>query len=271
MQNKFGKKCHNMDFISINILDIIDILLVALIMFNLYKLIRGTSAIFIFLGILVIYIVWVVVKALNMELLNMILGQVIGVGGIALVILFQQEIRRFLLMLGSRHFSKNNIFIRRFFSSTKKVKDARQEWIDQLVMACDNLSMSKTGALIVLARNDSVDSFTATGQLLDAKISRELLENIFFKNSPLHDGAVLIAGDRLVAARCVLPSTERTDIPSYLGTRHRAAIGTSEICDALIIVVSEETGAISLVERGDIARNIAAADLRLKLEDKIVK
>jgi DNA integrity scanning protein DisA with diadenylate cyclase activity len=111
----------------------------------------------------------------------------------------------------------------------------------------------------------------ATGQLIEARISSDLLKNIFFKNSPLHDGAVLIAADRLVAARCVLPSTERTDIPSYLGTRHRAAIGTSEICDALIIVVSEETGAISLVERGDIARNLSAADLKLKLVDKLVK
>jgi uncharacterized protein (TIGR00159 family) len=159
----------------------------------------------------------------------------------------------------------------RFISGNKNVADLRREWIDQLVDACDNLSMSKTGALIVIARNDSVSSFMATGQLIEARISSDLLKNIFFKNSPLHDGAVLIAADRLVAARCVLPSTERTDIPSYLGTRHRAAIGTSEICDALIIVVSEETGAISLVERGDIARNLSAADLKLKLVDKLVK
>jgi uncharacterized protein (TIGR00159 family) len=206
-----------------------------------------------------------------MELLNMILGQVIGVGGIALVILFQQEIRRFLLMLGSRHLGKRNMLLGRFISGNKNVADLRREWIDQLVDACDNLSMSKTGALIVIARNDSVSSFMATGQLIEARISSDLLKNIFFKNSPLHDGAVLIAADRLVAARCVLPSTERTDIPSYLGTRHRAAIGTSEICDALIIVVSEETGAISLVERGDIARNLSAADLKLKLVDKLVK
>lgn len=260
-----------MDFIHINIIDIVDIFLVAMLMFQLYRLIRGTSAIGIFAGILIVYLLWIVIRALGMELLSLILGQVIGVGVIALIIVFQPEIRRFLLLLGNKYAGQRGSFIKHLLSSERTDIDERKRWIQELATACGHMSMTKTGVLIVIGRNNDVQSLETGGQKIDAIISADLLENIFFKNSPLHDGAVVIYGDRLAAARCLLPTSERADIPSYLGTRHRAAIGASELTDSIVIVVSEETGTISMVENGDIVRGLSEGDLRLKLSDKLVK
>lgn len=246
---------------QITILDIIDIVLVATIFFQLYRLIRGTAAFSIFLGIFFIYLTWLIVKALNMELITALLGQVIGVGVIALIIVFQQEVRRFLLVLGNRYISSNKFSFGRFFSSVSDEQDA-PGLAEEIVRACESMSSKKTGALIVIGRKSSLDLFSEGGEILKSKVSAELLETIFFKNTPLHDGAVLIEGGVILAARCPLPITDQVSIPNHFGMRHRAAIGMSEHSDAIVVVVSEETGHITVVISGEIRENITPNELR---------
>ena len=252
-------------FLDITLVDIIDIFVVALIMFQVYRLTRGTNALRIVVGILIIYLLWIVTRVLNMELLSMILGQIIGVGVIALIIVFQQEIRRFLILLGTQYTNRRVSFMARLFRPRgRKVKVVGQEWIDTVVGACADMAKTKTGALIVIARKVNLLPFIEQGERIDALISASLIENIFFKNSPLHDGAMVIADDRIAAARCVLPSTER-EVPMEFGMRHRAALGASEITDALVIVVSEERGTISIARKGHISRDISPAHLQVLL------
>ena len=219
-------------------------------MFQLYRLIRGTAAFSIFIGIFFIFLFWLVVKALNMELITALLGQIIGVGVIALIIVFQQELRRFLLVIGNRYISSRRFSLGRFFFPGKEEQGSTRE-AEEIVRACESMASKKTGALIVIGRKSSLDMFSEGGEILKAKISAELLETIFFKNTPLHDGAVLIEGDIILAARCPLPITDQVTLPPHFGMRHRAAVGMSEHSDALIIVVSEESGFISLLRRGD--------------------
>ena len=252
-------------FLDITLVDIIDIFVVALIMFQVYRLTRGTNALRIVVGILIIYLLWIVTRVLNMELLSMILGQIIGVGVIALIIVFQQEIRRFLILLGTQYTNRRVSFMARLFRPRgRKVKGVGQEWIDTVVGACADMAKTKTGALIVIARKVNLLPFIEQGERIDALISASLIKNIFFKNSPLHDGAMVIADDRIAAARCVLPSTER-EVPMEFGMRHRAALGASEITDALVIVVSEERGTISIARKGHISRDISPAHLQVLL------
>ena len=252
-------------FLDITLVDIIDIVVVALIMFQVYRLTRGTNALRIVVGILIIYLLWIVTRVLNMELLSMILGQIIGVGVIALIIVFQQEIRRFLILLGTQYTNRRVSFMARLFRPRgRKVKVVGQEWIDTVVGACADMAKTKTGALIVIARKVNLLPFIEQGERIDALISASLIKNIFFKNSPLHDGAMVIADDRIAAARCVLPSTER-EVPMEFGMRHRAALGASEITDALVIVVSEERGTISIARKGHISRDISPAHLQVLL------
>lgn len=252
-------------FLDITLVDIIDIFVVALIMFQVYRLTRGTNALRIVVGILIIYLLWIVTRVLNMELLSMILGQIIGVGVIALIIVFQQEIRRFLILLGTQYTNRRVSFMARLFRPRgRKVKVVGQEWIDTVVGACADMAKTKTGALIVIARKVNLLPFIEQGERIDALISASLIKNIFFKNSPLHDGAMVIADDRIAAARCVLPSTER-EVPMEFGMRHRAALGASEITDALVIVVSEERGTISIARKGHISRDISLAHLQVLL------
>lgn len=252
-------------FLDITLVDIIDIFVVALIMFQVYRLTRGTNALRIVVGILIIYLLWIVTRVLNMELLSMILGQIIGVGVIALIIVFQQEIRRFLILLGTQYTNRRVSFMARLFRPRgRKVKVVGQEWIDTVVGACADMAKTKTGALIVIARKENLLPFIEQGERIDALISASLIKNIFFKNSPLHDGAMVIADDRIAAARCVLPSTER-EVPMEFGMRHRAALGASEITDALVIVVSEERGTISIARKGHISRDISPAHLQVLL------
>ena len=252
-------------FLDITLVDIIDIFVVALIMFQVYRLTRGTNALRIVVGILIIYLLWIVTRVLNMELLSMILGQIIGVGVIALIIVFQQEIRRFLILLGTQYTNRRVSFMARLFRPRgRKVKVVGQEWIDTVVGACADMAKTKTGALIVIARKVNLLPFIEQGERIDALISASLIKNIFFKNSPLHDGAMVIADDRIAAARCVLPSTER-EVPMEFGMRHRAALGASEITDALVIVVSEERGPISIARKGHISRDISPAHLQVLL------
>jgi diadenylate cyclase len=253
-------KSENMPF-HITTLDIIDIVLVAFIMFQIYRLIRGTAAFSIFIGIFLIYLFWLIVRALNMELITALLGQVIGVGVIALIIVFQQEVRRFLLVIGNRYMTRNRISIGRLFFSAKEEKINSRK-AEEIVRACESMSLKKTGALIVIGRKSSLDIFTEGGEILKARISAELLETIFFKNTPLHDGAVLIEGDLIIAARCPLPITDQTALPPNFGMRHRAAVGMSEHSDAMVVVVSEETGFITVVDTGEIRENITPNELR---------
>lgn len=248
-------------FIHIRILDFIDILLVAFLLYQLYSIIKGTAAINIFIGIFSVYLLWLIVKALNMQLLGSILGQVIGVGVIALIIVFQQEIRRFLLILGSRYFSKERFSIENWFGFYSRKKAPRIK-INSIVLACKHMSASKTGALITIKKNTGLRMYAESGDILDAETSSRLLESIFFKNSPLHDGAVIIEGKTIVAARCVLPSTNRMDVPAHYGMRHRAALGITEETDALAIIVSEETGRISLADSGEFLYNLNPDELK---------
>lgn len=244
-----------MGFVPFTFIDFIDIILVAAIMFWIYRATRGTNAPYIISGIIMIYLMWVVVRTLNMELLSNILGQFVSVGVIALIIVFQPEIRRFLQMIGMRQ--KRFNFIARIFNRNDNTSVTI---IAPIVQACREMSAHKTGALIVIGRQSDLRLITEGGIAIDAKISTPLLENIFFKNAPLHDGAVVIEGDRIVAAKCILPVTQ-SDVPKSYGTRHRAAIGMSEISDAIILVVSEETGGISIAHGGTIHRDIAPDQL----------
>ena len=249
-----------MGFVPFTFIDLIDIILVAAIMYWIYRTTKGTNAPYIITGITVIYLLWVVVKTLNMELLSSILGQFISVGVIALIIVFQPELRRFLQMIGMRQKGFN--FITRIFSAGSNVPATNAA---PIVCACTEMAKTMTGALIVIGQQSDLRLITEGGIAVDARISTPLLKNLFFKNSPLHDGAVVIEGDRIVAAKCILPVTQSA-VPKAYGTRHRAAIGMSEISDAIILVVSEETGGISIAHAGELRRDIAPEKLQQTLQ-----
>ncbi|MDR1405809.1 MAG: diadenylate cyclase CdaA [Prevotellaceae bacterium] len=258
-----------LDFIHFNLSDILDIVAVAFLLYQVYKIIRGTAAINIFTGILLLYFLWFIVRALNMQLLSTILGQVLGVGIIALIIVFQQEIRRFLLHLGSRFNNQRYAWLQRLFKQRMHAAAIELD-IDSITHACQRMSESRTGALMVIERHSVTKIYAETGDIIDARISSRLLQNLFFKNAPLHDGAVIISRNRIYAARCTLPISEQVYIPAQYGMRHRAAVGLSERTDAIVIVVSEETGVISIVENAVINRmDGGAGELRKKLEEML--
>ena len=240
-------------FFEFGLKDFIDILLVALMLYYIYRLMRDSRSLNVFIGILVFVVVWIFVSGvLEMRLLGTILDKLVSVGVIALIVLFQEDIRKMLYNLGAHQ------RVRRLanFFTTKKNREKKKTDIMQdilpIVMACMNMGRSKVGALIVFERSMPLDDVVSTGDRIDASINQRLIENIFFKNSPLHDGAMIIVGDHIAAARCQLPMTNRTDIPAHYGMRHRAAIGLSEDTDADILVVSEETGNVSFVRGGEI-------------------
>lgn len=247
-------------FIQIRLLDILDVLLVAILFYQLYILIRGTGAMNIFLGILSIYIIWWLVRIFEMELLTAILGQFISVGVLALIIVFQPEIRKFLLVIGKR--SIINKGSRDLFKGIWAAEQEDDLNIPPIVNAMEGFSEQKTGALIVITRKNELESFLETGQKMDAQISEQLLGSIFYRNSPLHDGAVIITNNRIKAARCVLPVSEIKRFPASLGLRHRAALGVTEQSDAIALVVSEQTGKISWCMAGEIRRNIKPLQLK---------
>lgn len=254
-------------FISIRILDVIDILLVAFLFYQIYMLIRGTVAINIFVAIFSIYLFWLLVKALNMQLVSSILGQVIGVGAIALIIVFQQEIRRFLLLIGTRYLT-HKWTLNNLLSIGTKVKSVVN--VKALQKGCTNMSKTKTGALIVIARKSGLQIYAETGDIINANTSNRLLESIFFKNSPLHDGAVIIQNEKILAARCILPISESMSLAPHLGMRHRAALGMAEENDSLVIIVSEETGKISVAENGQLKNDIGLEGLKKILENEFI-
>lgn len=257
-------------FIQVRILDIIDILLVAIIMYQLYKLVRGTVALNILIGILFIYIFWEIVKMLKMELLSSILGQVIGVGVIALIIVFQQEIRRFLLIIGTRYIERNRIKLENIFNVKLAPKPPLR--IKSIIKGVMDMADTMTGAIIIIKRKSNLNMYSQAGDILDANTSSRLLVSIFNKQSPMHDGAVIIENEKIHAARVVLPVNDNPNLPPEYGLRHRAAISITELTDAFVIVVSEETGHISIAENGKMIHNISQKDLleRLKSEFKSV-
>lgn len=252
-------------FITIRFLDILDIILVAILLYQIYRLIKGTVAFNIVIGMFSLYLLWLVVRALNMELLGSIMGQFIGVGVIALIVVFHPEIRKFLLFIGTNYTINKVLSLDKLFGTTKnKVIDHQQ--IDAIVDACVSMAKTKTGALIVIAGNSELKDQIITGEKLNAKISSSLIRTIFFKNTPLHDGAVIITGNKISAAGCILPVTQK-DLDKALGLRHRAAVGITEITDAICLIVSEERGSISFAKGGEIKRRISKEVLTTLLEE----
>jgi len=245
-------------FFDFTIKDFIDILLVAVLLYYSYKVMKSSGSINIFIGIMVFVLIWLVVtQVLDMRLLGSIMDKLVSVGVLAIIVIFQDEIRRFLLNLGSHHGA--GAFMK-FIMRNKKSKPMHED-IMPIVMACISMSKGKVGALIVMERDFPLDDIIRTGDEIDANINQRLIENIFFKNSPLHDGAMIIRKKRILAAGCILPVSHNLDIPKELGLRHRAALGMSQASDALCIIVSEETGGISVAHRGEFHLQLNAEQL----------
>lgn len=252
--------------ISFGIKDIIDILLVGALLYYIYRTMKESGALNIFVGVFAFIIAWVIVdKLLDMKLLGTIMDRIIDSGIFILIIIFQDQIKRFLTELGSR----------RGWKSISKLwhvgqdKDVRKKWVMPIVYACMSLSKSKTGALIVIRQKMPLDDYERSGDMIRAEVNNRLLENIFFKNSPLHDGAVIIDNGKIMAAGCILPVSHDSTLPKYLGLRHRSALGISQATDAIAVVVSEETGNISYAHRGEMHLKLSSTDLEHALSDLI--
>ena len=243
---------------TLGVMDIVDILVVAFIIYKVMLLIRSTSTARVARSILLLLVMTWLTDVVHMYALNWILTKIIEVGVIALVIVFQPELRRVLERFGGK-----NILLS--FTDSSANRSAEASAIEATVQACEIMARERVGVLLVFERQTSLDEYFKTGTLIDAKVTDQLLRNLFFKNSPLHDGAALIEGDRIVAAKCILPVTQ-SDVPKSFGTRHRAAIGMSEISDAIIVVVSEETGDISIAQGGEIRLNIDPVRLQQTLQ-----
>jgi uncharacterized protein (TIGR00159 family) len=249
-------------FLEVSWVDLIDIGLVSILLYQIYKLIRGSIAVNIFLGILALYLVYLIVRAAQMELLSTILGQFMGVGVLAMIILFQPEIRKFLLVIGRSTEFRENIF--------KTIAHWRQQYhddfdISQVIEAAKMLKASKTGALIVFSRDTELKFYAETGDPLDSQVNKRLIISIFNKHSPLHDGAIIIYKGRIKAARCVLPVSENDHLPPAFGLRHRAAVGMSENTDTLVMAISEETGRLILARNGKYLRGLKLRQVENKI------
>ncbi|MBO4282978.1 MAG: diadenylate cyclase CdaA [Bacteroidales bacterium] len=243
-------------FLPFGLADILDIFFVGLLLYFLFRWLKGTSAVNIFFGILFFYILWKLVVLFHMDMLSEILGQFLGVGVIALIVIFQPEIRNFFLFIGKNNFLKNIML------QKEEGGNYSEQEINEIVLSCQNMAASRTGALFVLTRENPLDDIVKTGEPIHARISRELIETIFFKNTPLHDGALIIRNREMVAARCILPVSQKGNIPSYLGLRHRASIGVTENTDCITIIVSEQTGHISYCTNGIIHEHITPQALK---------
>jgi diadenylate cyclase len=251
-------------FVEITWIDLLDITLVSLLIFQVYKILRGSVAVRILLGILFISVIYVVVNAFNLKLLSMILGQFFGVGVVATLILFQQEIRKFLLLLGRSQMFGNEGFT--FSLPWKKTANIIKIDVNAVVEATRTMGASNTGALMVFSRSSELKFYAESGDKIDGILSKRLIISIFNKYCPLHDGAVIVSvNGRIKAARCILPVSENDEIPASMGLRHRAALGLTEITDAIVVVVSEETGQIALMKNGIAFTNLSPQELRNKL------
>ena len=256
-----------MDFLNLRILDIVDIVFVAILLFYLYKLVKGTVAVNIFIGIVIIYLIWKLTQLLQMELLSNVLGEFIGVGMFALIVVFQQEIRKFLLMIGSSNFTQQG----KIFKQLRFVKDDTQikTNVNALVKACESMGRSYTGALIIIQKSTKLDFVKNSGDKMNIELNQPIIEAIFFKNSPLHDGAIVIEDNKITATRVILPVSNDRTIPLRFGLRHRAAVGITEKTDALALVVSEETGQISYLKDGKFVMFEDTNDLTNKLKEDL--
>lgn len=240
--------------------DVIDIICVAMMLYYIYRLMKESRSLNVFIGIMLFILMWLFVsRVLEMRLLGAILDKLVSVGVIALIVIFQEDIRKFLYELGTQKGFRRLV---RFFRSSKEdVKEVDKETIMPIVLACMSMSKKMVGALIVIERGVPLNDIADTGDRLDARINQRLIENIFFKNSPLHDGAMIIANKRIASAGCILPVSHSLDIPKELGLRHRAAMGISQNSDALAIVVSEETGRISVASKGMFRLRLSGEEL----------
>lgn len=249
-------------FLEFTWVDFIDVFLVSLLIYQLYRLLKGSVAVRIFFGLLFIVLLYLIVKAAKMELLATLLGQFTGVGVIAAIVLFQPEIRKFLLLLGKTTMFQSNS-INRIIPWRRRGMGGTD--LMPIMESIKNLAASNTGALIVFSKGSELKFYAESGDILDAEISKRLLSSIFFKNSPLHDGAVIIHGGKIKAARCVLPVSESERIPPQLGLRHRAGVGMSEQTDTLVLIVSEESGEISIARNGVLYSNLSIAEVRSRI------
>jgi uncharacterized protein (TIGR00159 family) len=248
-------------FLDVRLVDIFDIAAVSFLLFQVYKLMRGSVAVRIFLGFLFLYLIYLVVRAIDMELLSSILDQFMGVGVIAVIVLFQQEIRKFLLMLGKTPILNRESIFKGFWGHDENI----EEKVKQVVEAAKSMGGSNTGALIVYSRDTELKFYAESGDVIHADLSKRLILSIFNKYSPLHDGAVIIHNNKIVAARCVLPVTEKEDLPAQFGMRHRAALGMSEATDSLVVIVSEETGQMSIAQNGTMYHNLSGQEMTEKI------
>lgn len=251
----------DISFLHLRFLDLIDILLVAIIIYYIYNLIRGTIALNILLGLVIIYLAFMLVQQLEMRLLSQILGGFVSVGVLALIVVFQQEIRRFLLLIGKNASLQQTKLLKNFFLGRKELEKANFIYVRPIIEACKSMQNSRTGALIVFAKYFDEQYFQNSGETLNAVISKRLLESIFQKSSPLHDGAVVISDGRIKSASSILPLTDNEKLPPQFGLRHRAGIGISEMSDAVAVIISEETGEISYAKQGRVKMNVSLADL----------
>lgn len=254
----------NIGFLDVSVVDLVDIGLVSVLLYQVYKLIRGSIAVNIFLGILALYLIYLIVSAAQMELLATILGQFMGVGVLAMIVLFQPEIRKFLLVIGRTTEVREN-----FFKGVQSWRHRYQEDFDihELLEAVKALRATRTGALIVFSRDTELKFYAETGDPINAQITKRLLLSIFNKHSPLHDGAVIVHKGRITAARCVLPVSANDHLPPDFGMRHRSGIGMTESTDTLVMVISEETGKLVLARNG-----VYVTGLKLKqVERKVLE
>ena len=257
-------------FLEMSFTDILDILLLAILIFILFKWIRGSSAMSIFVAIVSLFFIRILVSALGMKFMTTLLDTFMDVGVVAIIVIFQPEIRKFLIQLGNKYMAnaKGSDLLNRIFGKGKQSVD-NNETVNEIADACNRMSESKTGALIVITHKAPLEDIISTGDRVDAAIHSRLIRSLFFKNSPLHDGAVVISGNRIVAARCTLPITQRKNIPANYGMRHKAAIGITEETDADVIVVSEETGKIAFVRAGQVKQISNINELKLLLGESL--
>ncbi len=252
-------------FLTVEWTDLLDITLVAFLLYQVYYLVKGSIASRVFLGCIFVYVFYLIVKGLRLELLTTILQYFMGVGAIALIVIFQQEIRRFLLMIGKSTAFTNNRFFNAFLGEPET--NGQTEQLKKVADACRNIAADFNGAIVVIKKQDGLEKFVQTGEPLDAAISKPLIISIFNQYSALHEGAIIVANGRIAAARCILPVADGIDVPTSMGFRHRAALGMSETTDAAVVVISEQTGRISLALEGKLIPNISTEELETRLAE----
>lgn len=259
-----------LDLLNIRFLDILDILIVSILLYQIYRLLRGTIAFNIFVGVVLLYLTYFLVEIFEMELLSLLLGKFVGFGVIILIIIFQPEIRRFLLVLGDTMIKSRSSFLSKIFGDQiSGITDKQKRLIDEVVDAVAQLSQKRMGGLLVFTEEEKPATHFHSETIIDAEVTSQLIQSIFYKNSPLHDGATIIRQGRIIAASVVLPVSENSTIDKALGLRHRAGIGITEVQKAFAVIISEETGEISFTLAGEIERNLSLPKLRLRLEENL--